>query len=168
MMKTGLPPIAGEDAAVLVLGTFPGEQSLADRQYYAYPRNLFWDMMDEICGAGRQQPYEKRCQILISHKIAVWDVLQACDREGSADGRIRQPVVNDFTTFFGNHQCRTVFFNGNLAFKLFTKHVKPDRLSITKLVVLPSTSPANAGMSIQEKRLRWGEIGGCILSINGI
>lgn len=161
-MKTGLQPIAGEDAAVLILGTFPGEQSLAAGQYYAHPRNLFWDMLDEICGAGRQQPYEKRCEILISRRIAVWDVLQACDRDGSADGSIRQPVVNDFATFFGNHHCRTVFFNGQLAFKLFTKHVNPDHFKNRELAVLPSTSPAYAGMPVVDKCRRWSKIAGCI------
>lgn len=157
-MKTGLQPISGDDAAVLILGTFPGEQSLTAKQYYAHPRNLFWDLMDQVCGAGRQHSYEKRCEILMSNRIAVWDVLFTCDREGSSDSMIENCTINDFAAFFRNHPHLTIFFNGNLAFKLFIKNVDTSRLHIGSLIVLPSTSPANAGMSIEEKRLRWGGI----------
>lgn len=157
-MKTGLNPIVGDDTDVLILGTFPGVKSLAAGEYYAHQRNIFWDMMDEVCGAGRQHTYEERCKLLKANRIAVWDVIYACDRDGSADGRIRKHVVNDFATFFSKHPCRTIFFNGNMASRLFTKYLDPDRFNIRNLIVLPSTSPANAGITREEKRRRWRNI----------
>ena len=157
-MKTGLKAIADDNAAVIILGTFPGEESLAAQHYYAHPRNLFWDMMDEICGAERQHSYEIRCQILLKNRIAVWDVIQACEREGSADSRIKRPVANDFSAFFSAHQCRTIFFNGKMAAALFARHIDPSRFDKSTLFVLPSTSPANAGMTRNEKIGLWLKI----------
>lgn len=157
-MKTGLLAIADIDAAVIILGTFPGEESLATQHYYAHQRNLFWDMMEEICGAGRQHPYEIRCQILRKNRIAVWDVIQACEREGSADSRIKRAVANDFSAFFAAHQCRTLFFNGKMASALFARHVDPCCFESSALFALPSTSPANAGMTRNEKTGLWLKI----------
>jgi len=164
MMKIGLEALAGGDSAVLILGTFPGEESLAARQYYEHPRNLFWYMMDEICGAGRHLDYERRCDVLKVNRIAVWDVLKACDREGSSDVQIKNGIINDFTTFLSNHPCHTIFFNGKKAFNLFTRHVDVGRFQIHSLIVLPSTSPANARITIEEKLARWRNVAECIKS----
>lgn len=157
-MKTGLPAIADNDAAVLILGTFPGEESLSAQHYYAHPRNLFWDMMDEICGAGRQHSYERRCRILRKNRIAVWDVIRTCEREGSADSRIKKPVANDFSAFFSAHQCRTLFFNGKTAASLFAKLIDPSCFVRSNLFILPSTSPAYAGMTRDEKAAQWRKV----------
>lgn len=157
-MKTGFKAIAGDNAAILILGSFPSVRSWAEGQYYAHPRNLFWDMMDKICGAGRHHTYEERCEILISNRIAVWDVLLSCDRKGSSDGRIKGHIVNDFDTFFSSHTCHTIFFNGNMAFKMFTRNIDSSRFNIRNLIVLPSTSPANAGITMKEKLVQWGKV----------
>jgi hypoxanthine-DNA glycosylase len=158
MMNNGLPPIAQENATVLILGTFPGVQSLAEKRYYAHPRNLFWDIMNDICGAGRHLPYEERCEMLMTSRIAVWDVIASCERVGSADSRISQLVVNDFATFFLSHQCHTIYFNGKMAASLFARHVASTCLFDKQLITLPSTSPANAGISLEEKRCQWRQI----------
>lgn len=164
MMKIGLKALSGDDSAVLILGTFPGEESLAERQYYAHPRNLFWNMMDEICGAGHHHDYEQRCELLKVNRIAVWDVLKACDREGSSDGQIKNGIPNDFNAFFLNHPFHTIFFNGKKAFKLFTRHVNAEQFQIHSLIVLPSTSPANARITCEEKLARWRKVAECIRS----
>ena len=162
MQRTGFPPIAADKARVLILGSMPGETSLARRQYYAHPRNLFWSFMQGFCGGDASRPYEKRLQCLKAHGIALWDVLQHCERDGSLDAGIQSAtaVPNDFEGFLCAHpNIRTIFFNGQTAGLCFRKLVwpnLPDRLrkGLT-LTILPSTSPANARLPAKAKRAAW-------------
>jgi len=152
------PPIARPDAQVLVLGSMPGKASLAAHQYYAHPRNLFWNIMGELVGAGPDVPYAQRAQILQDQHIALWDVLQSCTRESSLDSDIKCEVANDFPAFFLAHpQITHVFFNGGKAESMFRKHVKiyPEGLIFTRL---PSTSPAHASLSFEKKLVAWSQV----------
>jgi hypoxanthine-DNA glycosylase len=99
-MLTGLAPLVSAQTRVLVLGSFPGVASLAAQQYYGHPQNHFWRILraiwaDSPRGAGADS-YQIRSEWLLSKGLGVWDVYAACEREGSLDSRIRQPVVNDF------------------------------------------------------------------------
>jgi double-stranded uracil-DNA glycosylase len=160
MAKEGFDPIVGKTAKVLILGTFPSEESLKQKQYYAHPRNLFWDMIAEICGTGKVDDYEKRCELARSKGIAIWDVLKSCDREGSSDGRIRRGfIINDINGFVSAHSVKTIFFNGKKAALLFKQNVNPAVLPLQpQLLILPSTSPANAALSKQHKLESWLEV----------
>lgn len=161
MTKEGFGPIAGRNPRVLILGTFPSEASLRQNQYYAHPRNLFWDMIAAICGTGEREEYEKRCDRARSQGIAIWDVLETCDREGSSDGRIRQGryIPNDIGSFLSEHPVNAIFFNGTKAALLFKQHVDLSILPFQpRLVTLPSTSPAHAALSKQQKLERWLEV----------
>jgi hypoxanthine-DNA glycosylase len=153
------PPVAGPDALVLILGSMPGERSLEAAQYYAHARNAFWPIMDALFGIDANACYSERLDGLVRNRVALWDVLRTCDREGSLDTRIRNPVPNDFNAFFADHaEIRAVFCNGRAAHKLFTTLVVPQLLPIAgDLVVelLPSTSPANARLSLVEKTETW-------------
>lgn len=156
----GFPPVARADACVLVLGSLPGARSLSESRYYAQPRNAFWRIMGEVCGAGPNLPYAERLQRLVEARIALWDVVAAAVRPGSLDAKIlRDSVeVNDFEAFLCAHRhIDTICFNGKTAADLFRRHVLPqvgERMPAT-LHVLPSTSPANAGMPYAEKLRRW-------------
>src|SRR5512139_2464129 len=101
-VSRGFPPIAAPDARVLILGSLPGQTSLARQQYYAQPHNAFWRVMGELFGAGLDLPYEERGTILIAHRIALWDVCKAASRPGSLDSSIdpRSVIANDFRRFF--------------------------------------------------------------------
>lgn len=163
MVNTGFAPIVGPDAKVLILGSMPGVKSLQDQQYYAHPRNAFWWIMGQLFAAGPDKPYAQRQQILIEQRVAVWDVLRSCKREGSLDSAIQVDglVVNDFAGFFSaNPKVDLILFNGKTAATLFQRHVvKPglcQQLPST-LSTLPSTSPANAGMSKEQKLSQWRE-----------
>lgn len=151
----GFPPIVGMNPKILVLGTFPGEESLRQREYYAHPRNLLWNMMECICGAGRDKDYDTRVAILSETGICLWDVLKSCVRDGSSDVRIRNGHVNDFNAFFSLYPMKAVFFNGKKAESLFRRRVVPELRILPPMFLLPSTSPANARMTNDEKCRRW-------------
>lgn len=157
----GLPPVASRDAMVLVLGSYPGAQSLATRRYYAHGQNRFWGTMSRIVGVGESAPYEERLCALRAHRVALWDVLATCEREGSMDADIvpGTEVVNDFAAFFARHRAiRGVCFNGRTAAALFSRHVLPEDVwddSDLLFQVLPSTSPAHAAMRARELADHW-------------
>lgn len=160
MRIRGFAPIARRDARVLVLGSMPSEASLAAGQYYAFRHNQFWRIAGEICGFDARAPYARRKAALKRAGIALWDVLESCVRPGSLDSAIdgRSIRVNDFAAFFARHPRVTrVCFNGRKAQEAWRRRVAP-RLSPARKLdcrLLPSTSPANAGMSYLRKLASW-------------
>jgi hypoxanthine-DNA glycosylase len=145
-------PVIQAGARLLILGSMPGEVSLREDQYYAHPRNRFWTVMGELFGAGRQLPYPDRLQVLNHAGVALWDVLQHCERQGSLDGSIvaNSEVPNDFAGLLREHaSIRAILFNGQKAEATFRRRVvpklQPSVMERVKFQVLPSTSPANAG-----------------------
>ncbi|KRD40003.1 DNA-deoxyinosine glycosylase [Lysobacter sp. Root916] len=152
-------PVATADARVLVLGSMPGEASLAATRYYAHPQNRFWPIMGALVGATPALPYEQRLQRLLDAGIALWDVLASCERVGSLDTAIRAPQANDFAGFFAAHpRVATVLFNGAQAETSFRRLVLPGLAApLPMLRRLPSTSPANAGQRPEAKLAAWRE-----------
>ena len=157
--NTGFPPVATKDAKILILGSMPGIKSLEENQYYAHPRNSFWPILCKLLNADKNLNYQQRKQLLIDNHIALWDVLKRCYRKGSLDSNIDHKTIepNDFNTFFAKHKhIKTVFFNGGEAEKLFKKYVLKN-LKETGLEFhrLPSTSPAHAAMTKEQKLAAW-------------
>lgn len=116
-LQRGLAPILDAEVRVLVLGSFPGEASLAAQQYYAHPRNQFWPLMGALLDLPLPaMPYAARVRALLARHIGVWDVLGACVREGSLDAAIRHPQANDFDLLHRRApRLRRVGFNGGTA-----------------------------------------------------
>jgi hypoxanthine-DNA glycosylase len=157
-------PIVDRNAQVLILGSMPGQASLAAGQYYAHPQNAFWRIIAELLQCARASPYPARIAALKSARIALWDVLQSCTREGSLDAMIGRDtqVANDFRTFFRKHgKIQQVFFNGAKAEACFKRHVSGAiNTGPIAYARLPSTSPANASMSYEHKLRAWRKIVG--------
>jgi double-stranded uracil-DNA glycosylase len=152
-------PIAAKDARILVLGSMPGVESLRRRQYYAHPQNQFWKIMEALLGIDRAKPYAERVQALKARRIAVWDVLHSCVREGSLDTRIEDEIANDFAAFFRAHRrLRHVFFNGAKAEASYRRHVQIPSGGAIRYARLPSTSPAHASLSAARKLAAWRAI----------
>lgn len=158
-------PLASSDATCLILGSMPGKVSLAAQQYYAHPRNYFWPFLELILEIAPGLPYAERCEALLSRQVAVWDVLKACTRSGSLDADIIESsiIANDLGGFLNRHQnVRRVFFNGAKAESSFRRHVLPGLpehlLSRLQLIRLPSTSPANASISMAVKLREWQQL----------
>lgn len=155
--KTGFPPLVQPDSKVLILGSMPGEKSLAEQQYYAHPRNFFWPFIAAVSNETLPKTYEEKKALLIRNKIALWDVCDACIRSGSLDTAIVDEIPNKLEQFLDrNSGIHTIAFNGKKAAALFHKYFTPrERYTY---INLPSTSPANAGMGIEEKHALWMEL----------
>jgi hypoxanthine-DNA glycosylase len=152
-------PIAAKDARVLILGSMPGRESLAARQYYAHRQNAFWRILGALLGFEPSAPYAARVRALKAARIALWDVLHSCEREGSLDASIEAEIANDFERFFGAHpRLRHVFFNGAKAEASYRRHVLPGLGRALRYRRLPSTSPAHAALPFTRKLAAWRAI----------
>ncbi|WP_342676564.1 DNA-deoxyinosine glycosylase [Methanofollis sp. UBA420] len=154
---TGLLPAAGREPRVLILGSFPSVASLQAGEYYANPRNAFWRVMEGVFGVRRDHPYHERLEGLKATGVALWDVLAGCTREGSSDASIRDARANDIPGFLRDHPTvRTVVLNGRTA-EQWLRRVHPEVWATPGIVVLslPSTSPANARLTVEEKVALW-------------
>jgi hypoxanthine-DNA glycosylase len=155
----GFPPIIDHDSRVLILGTMPSTESLRKREYYANPRNQFWKIIYSIFGSVAETSYLAKISFIKEKQIALWDVIKHCDREGSADSKITRVSANDFTSLLMAYpKLKSLCFNGQKAFDTFRKEVKLDASYQVTLRTLPSSSPANASMSIDTKIKRWAII----------
>lgn len=160
---SGFPPVVGPKPRVLILGSMPGVASLAQRQYYAHPRNAYWRIMGDLFDAGPELPYQERLEVLKARGIALWDVLESCVRPGSLDSSISDDTAsaNDFGTLFVRHPTiRHVFFNGGKAAGVFRRDVLPALGGAVDLVLatLPSTSPAHASRTYAQKLRAWSAV----------
>jgi len=155
----GFEPIVPIEAKLLILGTMPSVESLNQSFYYAHPRNAFWPIMEKLLDQPMLTEKDKRVA-LQNAGVFLWDVLAACEREGSLDSAIKQPQANDFEwVFMKNPTIEVVAFNGKAAQALFKKHVTKKQTLPDNLIYLdlPSTSPANARLSLDDKVLLWQE-----------
>ncbi len=160
-LSQSFAPVAQADARILILGSMPGVASLEAAQYYAFPRNAFWKIMGDLFAAGPELDYLLRLQRLIANRIALWDVIEACQRPGSLDSAISEDgmATNDFVGFFKQYPHITrVYFNGQKAAGLFKKKVAPSLTGQYQYHTLPSTSPAHAAKSYAAKLEAWSVI----------
>ena len=155
-IKHGLPPVAPADARLFILGSLPGDASLAARRYYAHPRNNFWRLVGDIIGEDLQAiDYEARIRRLGERQIGLWDVIGSAQRRGSLDQSIRGAGHNSLADYFaGFPQLRAVAFNGAAASALGRRLLATSGL---ELVDLPSSSPANT-RPFAEKLQSWRQI----------
>lgn len=154
--RRGLSPVLARDTRVLILGSFPGEASLAAKQYYAHPRNHFWPLIGVLTGAQLAgMTYRRRLATLRAHGIGLWDVIVACERRGSLDGAIRNAEHGEIDRVRRvASRLALVCFNGQTAAR-----AEPAwRAAGYATLVLPSSSPAYT-RPFAEKLAAWGAIG---------
>ena len=156
--KASFPPIVAPDTRVLILGSLPGERSLAEGRYYAHPRNLFWRLVGEAIGRDLEGlGYEARLEALLAARIGLWDTVASAMRTGSLDTAIREAEHNPLTDLVATlPELRAVAFNGAASARIGTAALADRGLA---LLPLPSSSPAYAAMAYAEKRRLWAAIG---------
>lgn len=157
-MKIALAPLVSYDSKLLILGTMPGEKSIALQQYYGNRGNHFWKILFMIFSEPFSLDYGVRKSLLERHHIALWNVLAHCQRKGSQDNNIRDETANDFVAFFEKYpNIRHVFFESKSAAGFYAKHVAYK--TGVCYHTLPSTSGLNAGLSFDEKLAQWRLVG---------
>jgi len=153
-------PVLGKRPRILILGSMPGIASLEAVQYYAHPRNAFWPIMAELFSIDAERNYDERIAQIEQAPVILWDTLKRCDRPGSLDASIKRDSVeaNDIPDLLDKHPgIRAVACNGATSASYFRKLVLPNLSpgSEIELLSMPSTSPANAGMTFAQKLAAW-------------
>ena len=163
MINRSFPPLLGQNAGILILGSMPGIASLKAQQYYAHPRNVFWKIIEALYADKPTVNYLEKTQLISEIGIALWDVLECCEREGSLDSNIKSAteIPNDIVGLLNAEpSIKRICFNGQKAFVSFKKHFlltgEIDSARID-LVPMPSTSPAHASLSYEKKLVQWRE-----------
>lgn len=153
---SGLLPVIGPGSRILVLGSFPGEESLRKRQYYAHPRNRFWYICEQVLGCPQDITYEERVGCLTGKGIALWDVLDSCRRNQSSDASISAPRPNPIPEYLRNYPAiHRVILNGSTAARIFRRSFPAHYPDSPEVVGMPSTSPANTRVKTQDLVRLW-------------
>lgn len=160
-------PVADENIRLLILGSMPGPASLRAGEYYAFRGNRFWRIMGALCGFDPDIPYEERLARLLSAHVGLWDVISDCEREGALDSDIRDENCNPVLGLIAGNNIRAVAFNGRKSEETFRKRILGGKNSDVRyidtggrraeLISLPSTSPAYASLSFEQKLGIWRE-----------
>lgn len=147
------PPIYDENSRVLILGSFPSVKSRETQFYYGHPQNRFWRLLAMICKEDTPTDIDKKRSLCLTHAVALWDIIESCDIEGSSDSSIKNARVNDLSVILNSCDIRQIFVNGGTAYRLFEKY---QQKQIQRTAVrLPSTSPANAAWDLERLYGEW-------------
>ena len=158
MITHPIAPVFDGCSEILILGSFPSVKSRETAFFYGHPQNRFWRVLSALFEEQTPETVEEKRAFLLRRRIAVWDVLAACDIEGSADSTISDAVPNDLTVILDAAPIRRIYVNGQTAKKYYDRFLKP-RLG-KEAYPLPSTSPANAAWSLARLTEAWR----CILN----
>lgn len=152
------PPLYDSRSEILILGSFPSVKSRELRFFYGHPQNRFWRVTAAVFGCEVPQTIEEKRAFLLSHHVALWDVIASCEITGSSDSSIRNVQPNDLMPILAAANIRQIYVNGGTAAKYYDKYQKP--VLLREAVRLPSTSPANAAWSLARLIVAWQVIRG--------
>lgn len=149
-------PVYDKNSKILILGTFPSVKSRENQFFYGHPQNRFWKVIAHVTGEEVPKIIEEKKALLLRNRIAIWDVIHSCKIIGSSDSSIQDVVVNDFSNILKNANIEKIYANGGKAYELYQKYAfeKTGR----EIIKLPSTSPANAGWSLERLCEAWKQI----------
>lgn len=159
--KAGLAPIVRSDAQILILGSLPGDASLAAGRYYAHPTNQFWRLLGDALGCDLAAlSYPARYAALVERRIALWDMVATGHRQGSLDAALRVERVQDVAALIATlPRLRLVAFNGGMAARLGARTVPPGNFAT---LALPSSSAAYT-LPYAAKAQRWKQLAALLL-----
>ncbi len=146
-------PIFDKNSEILVLGSFPSVKSRENNFYYAHPQNRFWRVVASVYSCPVPKTVEEKKNMLLSNKIAMWDVIKSCEITGSADSTIKSVIPNDLSEILSVADIKKIYANGKTAQSLYNKYIKKN--TGVDIISLPSTSPANAAYSLEKLIKEW-------------
>lgn len=147
-----IPPVFDKNSRILILGSFPSVKSRETEFFYGHPQNRFWKVLAAVMNEAVPQTIDEKKSFLLRNNIAVWDVIQSCDIQGSSDSSIKNVVPNDISKITSSADIKQIYTNGGTAHKLYEKYIGKNAIK------LPSTSPANAAYSIERLVEEWGRL----------
>lgn len=153
MIVHPIPPLFDSESETLILGSFPSVKSREAAFFYGHSQNRFWSVIAEIFGAKKPLTVDAKKELILSNKLALWDVIAECEIQGSADSTITDVTANDLSVILQNSNVKRIFVNGKTAEKYYKKYTYPK--TGIKAICLPSTSPANAAWSIEKLVEEW-------------
>ncbi len=153
------PPIYDGNSRILILGSFPSVKSREQLFFYGHPQNRFWRVTAAVYGSEAPGTIPEKKEFLLSHGIALWDVIASCEITGSSDSSIKNVAVNDLSPIFAASDIKRIFVNGQTAKRFYDRYTKP--LVGREAAVLPSTSPANAAWTFDKLVTAWQIIKTC-------
>ncbi len=151
-----IPPVFDENSRILILGSFPSVKSRQAAFFYGHPQNRFWKVLANVFNEEVPETVPQKKEFLLSNRVALWDVIGACEIEGSSDASIRNVTVNDLGLILAKADIKRIYVNGKTAYRYFFKYTKP--LIGREAVCLPSTSPANAAWDLDRLTEAWNII----------
>lgn len=143
LVQHSLEPVFDGESTILILGTMPSVASRENGFYYSHPQNRFWQVLSAVFDEPLPYTADQKKKLVLSHGIALWDVLASCEIDGSEDSSIKKPVANDFTALLAASPIRAVYTTGEKAATLYRKLCRAS--TGLDAIPLPSTSPANRG-----------------------
>lgn len=151
-----IPPVFDENSKILILGSFPSVKSREVEFFYGHKQNRFWKVLATLLNEKIPETIAEKKQLLLTHSIALWDVIKSCTITGSSDSSIKNVVPNDLESILQTAKILQIFTNGSTADRLYKKNIFP----VTKLtaIKLHSTSPANAAFTLDKLLQEWNVI----------
>lgn len=146
-------PVFNTHSRILILGSFPSVKSRENQFYYGHPQNRFWKLMARLLNVPVPQSIDEKKTMLLTHGLALWDVIASCDIKGSSDSSIKNAVPADISRILKTADIHTIITNGGTAFKLYGRYCEP--LTGRPAILCPSTSPANAAFSLERLAESW-------------
>lgn len=137
----------------MILGSFPSVKSREQQFFYGHRQNRFWRVLAQVFDCEVPETIEQKREMLLAHRVAVWDVIASCEITGSSDASIRDVIPNDLSLILSQADIRAIYTNGGKAQELYRKYIFP--VNGREAFSLPSTSPANAGYSLQRLVEAW-------------
>ena len=155
-LSHSIAPVFDKESRILILGSFPSEKSREVGFFYGHPQNRFWEVLSHLLGEDLPGSIEEKKEMLLRHRIALWDVIGSCEITGSSDASIKEVVPNDLRVILDSAKIKQIFVAGKTAGKYYNRYTLP--VVGRAAICLPSTSPANAAYSMEKLLDEWKKI----------
>lgn len=136
------------NSEILILGSMPSVKSRELGFYYMHPQNRFWLVLSKVFKEEIPNSIDDKKDFLKKHKIALWDVIESCEIDGSSDSSIKKVKVNDIKWLLNKTKIKKIYTTGKKSYELYNKYCFEN--TGIEAICLYSTSPANCRIKVEE------------------